>query len=77
MPALLLQKLIKTGKSKHQLKSLARRFEIWKEGNIKKLYVEGKAIQDRLKSDGSPNDIIKTSKKFKLQMQKGNINEAR
>ena len=34
------------------------------------------AIQDRLKSDGSPRDIVKISKKFKLQIQKGNVNGA-
>ena len=70
MPALLLQKLSKNTKSKDHLKSLKRRFEIWKEGNINELYKEGRAIQDRLKSDRSPNDIAKISKKFKLQMKK-------
>ena len=70
MPALLLQKPSKNTKSRDHLKSLKRRFEIWKEGNINELYKEGRAIQDRLKSDGSPNDIAKISKKFKLQMKK-------
>ena len=76
MPALLLQKPSKNSKSKDHLKSLERRFEIWKEENINKLYEDGKAIQDRLKSDGSPNDIVKISKKFKLQIQKENDNGA-
>ena len=35
MPALLLQKPSKNSKSKSHLKSLERRFKIWKEGNIK------------------------------------------
>ena len=47
---------------------------MWKKGNIKELYEEGKWIQDRLKSDGNPNDIVRISKKFKVQMQKGNVN---
>ena len=76
IPALLLQKPSKNSKSKYDLKLLKRRFEIWKEGNINKLYEEGRAIQDRLKSDGNPNDIVKISKKFKLQVQKGNVNRA-
>ena len=64
----------KNYKSKDHLKSLERRFEIWKEGNINELYKEGKSIQDRL--NGIPYDIVKISKKFKLQMQKGNVNGA-
>ena len=76
IPALLLQKPSKNSKSKDHLKSLERRFEIWKEENINKLYEDGKTIQDRLKSDGSPNDIVKISKKFKLQIQKENDNGA-
>ena len=74
MPALLLQKPSKNSIPKDHLKSLERRFEIWKKGNLNELYEEGKSIQDRLKSDESPNDIVKISKKFKFQMQKGNIN---
>ena len=50
MPALLLQKPSKNSISKDHLKSLERRFEIWKKGNLNKLYEEGKSIQDRLKS---------------------------
>ena len=73
---MLLQKPSKNCQSKDLLKSRERRFEIWKEGNISGLYEEGKAIQDRLKSDESPNSIVKISKKFKLQMQKGNVNGA-
>ena len=76
MPALLLQKPSKNSKSKDHLKSLERRFEIWKEGKLNELYEEGKAIQDRLKLDGSPNDVAKILKKFKFQMQKGNVNGA-
>ena len=76
MPALLLQKPSKNSKSKDHLKSIERRFEIWKERNLNELYKEGKAIQDRLKSDGSQNDIAKISKEFKFQMQKGNVNGA-
>ena len=76
MPALLLQKPSKNPNSKDHLKSLEGRFEIWKEGNLNKLYEEGKTIQDRLKSDGSPYDVAKILKKFKFQMQKGNVNGA-
>ena len=46
VPALLLQKPSKKFKSKDHVKSLERRFGIWKEGNINKLYEEGKATQD-------------------------------
>ena len=74
MPALLFQKPSKNSKSKNHLKSLERKFEIGKEGNISELFKEGKAIQDWLKSDGSLHDIVKISEKFKLHMQKGNVN---
>ena len=74
MPALLFQKLSKISKSKDQLKSLERRFEFCKE-NINKLYKGGKAIKDWVKSDWSPNNLVKMSKKSKLQMQNGIVNE--
>ena len=62
MFVLLLQKPSKDSKSKDHLKSLERRFEIWKEGNINGFYENGRAIQDRMKSGGSPNDIVKITK---------------
>ena len=40
---------------------------------FKRTLRRGKVIQDRLKLDGSPNDIVKISKKFKFRMQKGNV----
>ena len=43
---------------------------------MNELYKGGKAIEDLLKSHGSSSDIVKISKKFKLQMQKGNVNGA-
>ena len=58
-----MQKPSKNSKSKNHLKLLERRLEIWKEGNLNELYEEGRAIQDRLKSDGSPHEIVKISKK--------------
>ena len=45
MAALLLQKPSKNSKSKDYLKLLDRRFEIWKEGNINKLYKEEKQFK--------------------------------
>ena len=62
MSALLLEKQSKDSKSRDHLKSLERRFEIWKEGNINGFYENGRAIQDRMKSGGSPNDIVKITK---------------
>ena len=62
MSALLLEKQSKDSKSRDHLKSLERRFEIWKEGNINGIYENGRAIQDRMKSGGSPNDIVKITK---------------
>ena len=43
MPALLLQKSSKNSKSKDQLKSLERIFEIWKEGNLSVKLRKGKS----------------------------------
>ena len=61
MSALLLEKQSKDSKSRDHLKSLER-FEIWNEGNINGIYENGRAIQDRMKSGGSPNDIVKITK---------------
>ena len=47
-----------------------------KKGNINGIYEEEEAIQDRLKSDESPNNVSKISKKFKLQMRKRSVNGA-
>ena len=71
MSALLLEKQSKDSKSRDHLKSLERRFEIWKEGNINGIYENGRAIQDRMKSGGSPNDIVKITKSsnFKWKME--------
>ena len=76
MPSLLLQKPFKSSKTKDHVKVLERRLELWKNGNIEELVIEGKTIQDNLPIFSSPKKIGEISQKFKKCMQKGNINGA-
>ena len=76
MLALLLQKPIKSSKSKEHLEALTRRLSLWNEGKIDELLYEGQTIQDRLKAPENATNISKISKKFKVLMCKGNVNGA-
>ena len=76
MPALLLQKPSKKSKSKDHMLALERRLKLWDEGNLLELLAEGTTIQDRITSSNRKSDISAISKKFKLLMQKGDVNAA-
>lgn len=56
IPAFLLQNLSINSISKYHIKLLEGEFDIWKEGNINKLFEQGNEIQDRLKSVKITND---------------------
>ena len=55
LPTLLLQKTSFTSKSKDNIETLKRRLNQWKDGQIEKLLVEGKTIQERLFKDSAKN----------------------
>ncbi|XP_057301658.1 uncharacterized protein LOC130636080 [Hydractinia symbiolongicarpus] len=76
MPSLLLQKPSKKSKSKDHTKALERRLTLWENGELLKLFDEAVAIQERLQPPNPKSDISSISKKFRLFMQKGNINSA-
>ncbi|XP_057302766.1 uncharacterized protein LOC130636933 [Hydractinia symbiolongicarpus] len=76
MPSLLLQKPNKKSKSKDHTKALERRLILWENGELLKLFDEAVAIQERLQPPNPKSDISSISKKFRLFMQKGNINSA-
>ena len=76
MPALLLQKPSKKSKSKDHLRALERRLNLWVEGELLELFNESLAIQERLKPPAVKADISSISKKFRLLMQKGDVNGA-
>eukprot|EP00794_Sanderia_malayensis_P006354 gene6354-7082_t len=76
MTNLLLQKPSKHSKSNDHLKALERRLNLWNEGNLKDLLLEGNTIQANLKSFKKSNNIAEISKKFASEMQKGNVNGA-
>ena len=59
MPALLLQKPIKSSKAKDHLQALERRIKLWNEGNIERLLYEGMTTQQRLTSDKEGMTIAK------------------
>ena len=48
--------------------------KLWQEGSLIKLFTEGQLIQYRLKVMNSTCEISVISKKFKLLMQKGDVN---
>ena len=70
MPSLLLQKPSKTSKAKDHLKALERRINLWMNGNIDELLLEGKTIQSRFHDINTPKSITEMSKKFPLLMEK-------
>ena len=69
----LLQNPSKTSKAKDHLKALER-INLWINGNIDKLLLEGETIQSRLHDINTPKSIGELSKKFALLMEKGNVN---
>ena len=73
MPALLLQKPIKSSKAKDHLQALERRIKLWNEGNIERLLYEGMTTQQRLTSDKEGMTIAKISLKCKNLMSKENV----
>ena len=76
IPALLLQKPSKSSKSKDHHAALERRLKLWEEGKIEELLYEEHTIQERLKSPNSSMIITKISIKFRILMNKGNVNGA-
>ena len=76
MPSLLFQKPSKISKAKDHLIALERRIDLWSNGNIDELLLEGETIQSRLHYVSTPKSIGGLSKKFTLLMEKGNVNGA-
>ena len=76
MPSLLLQKPSNTSKSKEHQQSLERLLDLWKNFEFEGLLFEGKTIQKLLTTVQKPSTIAEISRKFKLLVQKGNINAA-
>ena len=55
LPTLLVQKTSVTSKSKDNVETLKRRLKRWKDRQIEKLLLEGKAVQERLFKDSAKN----------------------
>ena len=53
LPTLLLQKPPGQSKAKDHVLCLGRRMQLWKNGNINELVIEGRVIQEHLESGGS------------------------
>ena len=65
MPALLLQKPHPRSKTKDHVKCLERRLEDWKQGNISDLLLEGRSMQQRIRSERKyQNDDNAITKRF-------------
>ena len=77
MPAILLQKPCKNSKSKQHTEYLAKRLELWFQGNFELLMKEGRAIQEKLKLNSSKFDTPEhTTKVFSKLMLQGKVHAA-
>ena len=77
LPTLLLQKTSFTSKSKDNVETLKRRLNQWKDGQIEKLLVEGKIIQERLFQDGAKNQSSdRKATLFARFMEDGKVSKA-
>ena len=77
LPTLLLQKTSFTSKSKDKVETLKRRLNQWKDGQIEKLLVEGKTIQERLFKDSTKNQSSdRKATLFARFMEDGKVNKA-
>ena len=75
LPTLLLQKTSLTSKSKDNVEK--RRLNQWKDGQIEKLLVEGKTIQERLFKDNVKNQSSdRKATLFARFMENGKVNKA-
>ena len=78
MPSLLLQKPFARSKTKDHIKCLEKRLEMWKEGRISELVVEGRCIQQRLGFRRSTKDDEneKLCRTFSTLMRQGKVKSA-
>ena len=63
MPSLLLQKPSRSSKSKDHNAALKRRMDLWENGDINELMIEGETIRQNLKSFSGKKTIEETSKR--------------
>ena len=64
MPSLLLQKSSKDSRTRHHTKALERRLQLWTNGHLAELPIEGETIHSSLKQVKAPKIIGELSKKF-------------
>ena len=76
-PILMLQKTSFTSKSKDNVRTLKRRLNQWKDGQIEKLLVESKTIQERLFKGSAKNQSSDSETTlFARFMEDGKVNKA-
>ena len=76
LPTLLLKKTSLISKSKGNVETFKRRLNLWKDGQIEKLLVEGKAIQERLLKDNVKNQSSdRKAALFARFMENGKVNK--
>ena len=76
-PILMLQKTSFTSKSKDNVRTLKRTLNQWKDGQIEKLLVESKTIQERLFKDSAKNQSSDSETTlFARFMEDGKVNKA-
>ena len=76
LQVLVLQKPSHTSKSRDHTKHLKRRMDIWKAGNLEKILLEGKCIQEHLPKPSKRRDKSKLAKSFQRLVSRGKIKKA-
>ena len=76
MPSLLLQKPSQKSKSKDHLRALEQRLESWESAEVMELLKESHTIQKNMKATNKTSSFNEISKKFTLEMRKGNVHNA-
>ena len=76
LPALILQKPFRKSKSKDHISCIERRMVLWREGNLRELFEEGKTIQNRLSHNKNSRDEVDISRKFTERMMTGRLKDA-
>ena len=73
LPALMLQKPSENSKTKDNVNALQRRFERWREGNVKELKKESKLMQKRMSKGKSNTSESTLLRNFTNALTSGNV----
>ena len=76
LQVLALQKPSRTSKTRDHIRHLKRRLDLWKEGNLDEILLEGRCSQKHLPRPHKGRSHNKLAKSFQKLMSKGKVNKA-